>query len=131
MDPLQQIGLRDAIRNRLNHLTVRQAAISSNIANVNTPNYKAKEVTFQKVLSNSSLSVRQTNAKHLAPISAKNSGGIPTESKLNPKHNGNTVHIDEQMIKLNDLKLSYRLMTSLYSKHSAMQKMALGAGAAK
>jgi flagellar basal-body rod protein FlgB len=41
---------------------------------------------------------------------------------------GNSVVLEEQMMKLADAQHSYQLMTSLYRKHVDMLKMALGRG---
>jgi flagellar basal-body rod protein FlgB len=42
---------------------------------------------------------------------------------------GNSVVLEEQMMKLADAQHSYQLMTNLYRKHVEMLKMALGRGA--
>ena len=41
---------------------------------------------------------------------------------------GNSVVLEEQMVKLADAQSSYQLMTNLYRKHVDMLKMALGRG---
>lgn len=129
---MENVSLQAALKNRMGYLTARQGVISGNIANVNTPKFKAQELQFEKIMARQSTATQATtHAKHLTGGSGGHSGHTTLESTINPKHNGNTVHIDEQMIKLNETQLQYRLATSLYSKHAAMQRMALGAGAGR
>ncbi|WP_153731273.1 flagellar basal body rod protein FlgB [Sporosarcina obsidiansis] len=52
----------------LDYSSAKSKAISQNIANVDTPNYKAKTVSFKEVLSNEKskgLEAYKTNPKHL------------------------------------------------------------------
>lgn len=57
------------LENSINYSNTKQKVISQNIANVDTPNYKAKEVLpFKKVLENeraNSISSKITNDKHI------------------------------------------------------------------
>jgi len=130
MDSVQP-NLAKALTNRMNYLSQRQGVLSSNIANVNTPDFKAKDITFAQALSEAQLKPSMTNGKHMATDSSSVSTGKLTESDLNPKNNGNTVRIDEQLIKMNEAQLQFNLVTSLFSKHASMQRIALGAGAAQ
>lgn len=129
MDSVQP-NLAKALTNRMNYLSQRQGVLSGNIANVNTPDYKAKDITFAQALSNAQVKPMMTNEKHMTTAGASTSStGILVESDLNPKNNGNTVRIDEQLIKMNEAQLQFNLVTSLFGKHAGMQRMALGAGA--
>lgn len=64
--------------------TMRQRAISNNIANVDTPYYKSQSVTFEDELqraverNSTSFAAHRTNAKHIA-------FGAPSLSTLQPK----------------------------------------------
>lgn len=58
------------LENALNVASLKQRVISSNVANVDTPNYKSKEVSFQSALLNAveqqkGLKSYRTSEKHL------------------------------------------------------------------
>lgn len=122
-------SLSAALKHRMNYLTQKQGTISSNIANVNTPDYRAQKLDFKSLVTQQTGAPTVTHAKHMSGSNAAFGGHAMSYDTENPKHNGNTVRIDEQMVQMNDLQLQYRLATSLYSKHAAMQRMALGSGA--
>jgi len=80
----------------------RQQLLASNIANADTPNYKAKDMDFGKAMqsalasgrSASAVSLAQTNSGHL---SAQLSAQLPSTFMRKPTQNnldGNTVDMD-------------------------------------
>ncbi|MFS0787033.1 flagellar basal body rod protein FlgB [Shouchella sp. 1P09AA] len=86
----------------LQYATDQQKAISSNIANVDTPNYKEKSASFQHVLqtaqaNGSDFIARKTDDRHvtfpLPHISQENM----MQQLQQYNHNGNSVDIDKQM----------------------------------
>jgi len=94
------------VTDHMNYRTYRQEVISSNIANVDTPGYKAKEALFESEL-DSKLKLATTNAQHLKKS--------PTESKYKTVddpfsrigNDSNTVDIDREMMKLNENQILY------------------------
>ena len=61
------VYLFDLASSHARWLSLRQAAISSNVANANTPGYKAKDIEpFSKLLDAKVVSLAVTNPKHLA-----------------------------------------------------------------
>lgn len=101
----------------LSTATLKQRVISSNIANVDTPNYKSKQVDFQNALNDAlnhqSISSYKTNSKHL-PFSSETSQYNPkikvnTETKY--KENGNNVDMDYEMAQLAKNQLWYNAVT--------------------
>src|SRR5690348_10734930 len=57
-----------SLEKSLDYATVKNRTISNNIANIDTPNYKAKDVGFKQILSNelnSSIKAKRTHSKHL------------------------------------------------------------------
>jgi flagellar basal-body rod protein FlgB len=95
--------------------SLRQKSISNNIANVDTPNYKATKVSFEEMLQkefSSNFVGNRTDSKHVA-IGA--SGRIPTPvlSKDHTvlKNNGNGVDLDYEMTELSKNTLWYNSLT--------------------
>ena len=88
---------------QLNFRAERQKVISSNLANVNTPNYKTKELVFDEQISlanKNSLQMSQTNNKHMRNIDSVSNLSNPRllEVKgLQEQNDGNNVNLDAQI----------------------------------
>jgi flagellar basal-body rod protein FlgB len=109
--------------NSLNHLesalnvaTQTQRTIASNIANVDTPNYKSKQVLFEAHLSDAlqkNTSSTKTNDKHFA-FSTENSSHTKMKVVENKSttfnSNGNNVDIDHEMSQLAQNQLWYNFL---------------------
>lgn len=55
------------LEGQLRASTMRHGVIASNIANVDTPGYQARDVKFNETLSEATIELRNTNPGHLAP----------------------------------------------------------------
>ena len=81
----------------------KQNVISSNIANINTPNYKTKELTFDnvlnKTLSTNNLQLSTTNSKHIqiTPQVDHTKPQLKEVQGLEEQNDGNNVNLDTQM----------------------------------
>ena len=89
----------------------RQQILASNIANADTPHYKAMDIDFSQALTNAmgSISMRRTDAGH---IDAK--GGSPVEglkpmyrAAVQPSIDGNTVDADVEQAQFSENALQY------------------------
>ena len=114
---------------------MRNSVIASNIANVDTPGYKAKNINFEKTFQDAlgtenQLKVSTTNSKHLAP-------GIDTLKGLEPevdvetdpgRPDGNNVNIDKEMMKLADVQMGYDALTPMLLKRGSINKYAITEG---
>ncbi|RIW36402.1 flagellar basal body rod protein FlgB [Bacillus salacetis] len=88
-----------SLENGLNYSSAKQKAISQNIANVDTPNYKAKTVSFKEQL-NASISTMEANRTNPRHFEFSGSGKGTLNIRNNPfqyNHNGNGVDIDKEM----------------------------------
>ncbi|WP_079529840.1 flagellar basal body rod protein FlgB [Halobacillus hunanensis] len=101
------------LENSLNYTTEKNRAISNNIANVDTPGYKAKDVVFKHVLEGemNSLEAKRTNSRHI-PFS--NEGNSPYKTVMKQgttyNHNGNNVDIDKEMNELVKNQILYQAL---------------------
>jgi flagellar basal-body rod protein FlgB len=96
---------------------LKNEAISSNIANVDTPNYKRKDVEFENFLSeaigNRKLKMRITNEKHIGSPDMNNFNvNITTDaSQDNMRLDGNNVDIDSEMSLLAKNTIYYQFVS--------------------
>ena len=111
----EEVGTYDLLKMALNVSATRGNLISSNIANVNTPNYKAQRVEFEadlkKAMDGSRLTLRTTNANHLG--GANNiQPRIVENSQNSVKENGNSVDLDIEMVDQATNGLYYQALTA-------------------
>ncbi len=99
----------------LNLRAARQELIASNIANADTPNYKAKDIDFASALrgalegSGQKLPVAVTSPQHLGGASGDSVMGSPVlyRKPLQPSADGNTVDMDVERAQFADNALRY------------------------
>jgi len=134
---LKNLTLFQVAQQRMDWLAQRQKVVSQNLANANTPGYRAKdlkEVDFRDTLSRTlaketqSIPVARTNAKHLQG-SLPESGPYRVVGERRPYEftlDKNGVDIDEQMAKASSNRSQYNLAANLVSKNLGMIRTALG-----
>lgn len=140
-----EIPLFAMLRQRLGYLGQRQQLIAQNVANADTPGYRPldlKPFSFQGVLdgqtgqaqaaltmtgAGKALAPAQTTAGHLPGIAPKKPGGPfgakvadDTETTLD----GNSVSLEDQMIKLSDARMQYDAAIQFYQKSLDLLRMA-------
>ncbi|MFT8392601.1 MAG: flagellar basal body rod protein FlgB [Liquorilactobacillus ghanensis] len=91
----------------------RAKVISSNIANVNTANYKAKRVVFENQLADAkqNLNLVTTNKRHISSGSTDDSY-ITTNNDTSVTRNGNNVDLDVEMADQATNSLYYNSLVS-------------------
>jgi flagellar basal-body rod protein FlgB len=132
---LFQLKLFQRMSERMGWLGARQEVLAQNIANADTPHYvphDMKALTFVDHLNEVVPVVQErTNPMHMGAANARDASinDQKTKKQYETAPVGNSVVLEEQMVKLADAQSSYQLMTNLYRKHVDLFKMALGRGA--
>jgi flagellar basal-body rod protein FlgB len=126
---MQPIQLFDLASRQAEWLTIRQQVVAGNIANANTPKFRAKDVTpFEAVLDKSDIAMARTNPAHLSGNDFSDSGDIDVkdaalDQEIGIQESGNTVGLAEELSKSGDIKRQYDLNTSLVSSFNRMMLM--------
>jgi flagellar basal-body rod protein FlgB len=96
-------------------LAARQAVISSNVANANTPGYKAQDIRpFSEALQQADLRPTLSNVAHLTSSSSPLSGyRLVGQRAWETYHSGGNVNLEQEMIKASEVSADYRLNTSI------------------
>jgi flagellar basal-body rod protein FlgB len=98
----------------LNASMVQQRTITSNISNVDTPNYKRQTVSFQDNLQEATQNLQsyKSNPKHVPFSNEKNSLNpvVKTDQSTVNQSNGNNVDMDVEMAELAKNQLWYNAM---------------------
>lgn len=111
------------LTSRANHwLSVRQTTIAENIANANTPGFKAQDVKpFESVLNSVELGMVSTKPGHLqySPPPFGRTEVAPDEA-TEVVHSGNSVSLESEMIKAGEVNRSFALNTSILKSFHRM-----------
>ena len=129
------ISLFGAMKKRVAWLTQRQEVISQNIANSDSPGYRAKDIkafSFKKALGSETrqIAMARTRRDHLSgQVRSVRDFRVAEEKKpYETSPSDNSVILEEQMMKLGETGINHRLTTELYRKHLGMFRTAIGKG---
>jgi flagellar basal-body rod protein FlgB len=136
--PIQSLfdGTIATLQKSLNTGSLRHKVLTSNIANIDTPNYKAFEVVMEDVdkrdtLAKGPVELVRTRPRHLpGRHSSLNPIKIKTvdSSGNNFRADGNTVDLDKTMGKLAENTLMYRTAAQIIKKKFQGLKNAIQGG---
>ncbi|GAW92913.1 flagellar basal body rod protein FlgB [Calderihabitans maritimus] len=115
--------------------SLRQQAISHNLANVNTPGFKKAYVTFEEDLKRAlgmqkKIELEQTHPRHLPmPVSLRQvEPQVQRDHSTSLRNDGNNVDIDEEMAKLAMNTINYNAAVQLLNARLGMLRYAINEG---
>ncbi|MCG7392055.1 flagellar basal body rod protein FlgB [Microvirga sp. ACRRW] len=96
-------------------LSARQATISGNIANANTPGYRAKDVEpFSDILDKTKLAMAATSNGHIGFDASRPEGmKVKKTDTWDTVHSRNSVSVEQEMIKAGEVDRQHSLNTSV------------------
>ena len=106
------------VQSALNLRARRQEVLSSNIANSDTPNYKARDLDFASALKNvmgaagGPVKLARTSERHLeaSGIGGMANGLMKYRSSVQPSLDGNTVDMDVERAHFTENSLHYQFL---------------------
>lgn len=111
----------------------RQTVLSENVANANTPGYKARDVkplAFRDLMAaaNQPVATATTNAAHIsAAVEQPIRYNVDRDRRpIESKPDGNTVLLEDQMERIGQVKSRYEITLNLFRKNLSMLKTAIG-----
>lgn len=122
---MQQVNLFSLASEQAKWLSVRQATVSGNIANVHTPGYASKDVEpFEQVLSNTRVSLQQTHVNHVS-LGATSQDFQIRENEVSGAElpSNNTVAIEEELMKAGEVRRGLELNTGIVKAFHRMYLM--------
>jgi flagellar basal-body rod protein FlgB len=136
---LSEIPLFSMLKGRMGYLSDRQRVISENVANADSPGYtphdlkpfsfeaKVKAATATPGVGSAAAGQAMTQAGHMQSHSA----GHGAAAKAVKTHDsettldGNSVVLEEEMMKMTDARMNYDAAISFYQKSLGMLKLAI------
>ena len=116
----------------LDGLAARQRTISDNVANVDTPGFKASRVDFEGALQEA---MGKSDVPKMAPV--KNAVAGPEDQtgprvarmdNLTRRSDGNNVDVDQEMVDLADTNVTYNALAQLMSERLKLLRTAITEG---
>ncbi|MHC5652883.1 flagellar basal body rod protein FlgB [Stappia sp.] len=126
------LPLFQMLKSKMQWHQTRQGVLAENIANSDTPGYEGRDLksfSFDDAMQHGSIGLEtaRTSSGHLAGSMVHETGG----SKVKPvggfevTPDGNSVTLEEQMMKVTENQLDYQAVASLYSKSLGLIRTAL------
>lgn len=125
----------------LDYRSLRQDLISSNIANVDTPYYRPKDVHFEDMLANKAakifnnkspiqdLELTRTMPQHISGLHPDRlTGSMFFRDGHLARNDGNSVDLDVETTELGKNYVMYQSLTAALKKHKGIFAYALDAG---
>jgi len=131
---ITDIPIFSMLRTKLEWSQERQRVLAENVANSDTPNYRARDLVppkfDERVLtppsSVSNVALARTQIAHFAGVGLGASGPNETRANYEKRPTGNAVNLEEEMMKVAANQMDYQTVTALYTRSLGLIKTALG-----
>ena len=126
---LNEIPLFAMLKGRFSHLGERQRLISQNVANSDTPGFMARDLKAptdfaEAMRTGGGLKMVATNARHITPPGQAASFDSLNAPDSETTLDGNSVVVEEQMLKMAESRMAYDAAIGFYQKSMQMIRMA-------
>lgn len=117
---MDSVGIFSIASRQAEHLSVRQSAIASNIANANVASYKATDtVSFADTLANAASTIAATDGKHF--------GAQGTSTQYQVHSTERSVSLESELVKSGEVRSSMQLNTGIVTSFHRMLLMTVKA----
>lgn len=108
------------------HAGARQAVTARNIANADTPGYQAMQIPrFSESYEHRAQPVHRTRPGHLL-TDARHRDAMMAQAKTEPSPNGNSVSIEEEMMKAVEISREHSRSLAIYRHGMTVLRTMLG-----
>ena len=129
---ITDIPILSMLRTRLQWSQERQRVLAENVANADTPSYRARDLAPPKFEAPTAapvttVSLTRTANGHIAGI-GQNASPFRTQSEgdYEVRPTGNAVNLEQEMMKVAANQMDYQAVTALYTRSLSLIKTALG-----
>ena len=127
---LAEIPLFSMLRGRLGYLNEQQKVLAQNVANADTARYTPQDLkpfsfSAQVKAAQGAGTMVTTQAGHMSPKRAPGAGFKPVKTPDSETTlNGNSVVLEDEMIKISDARMNYDAAISFYQRSLNLIRMA-------
>jgi flagellar basal-body rod protein FlgB len=113
---MEPVNLFELATRQARWLSVRQSSVAGNIANVNTPGFRATDVEpFEQVLDKNRVAMATTHPTHIALGATRDQFAVretaDKDAAMLPSDN--TVVLEDEMLKAGEVAKAYELNTAI------------------
>jgi flagellar basal-body rod protein FlgB len=133
---ITDVPIFSMLRTRLQYAQERQRVLAENVANADTPNYRARDLKAPKfpdptqlaptMVSASTVSLSRTENGHIAQMGGSTTFSTERANNYEVRPTGAAVNLEDEMIKVADNQMDYQAASALYSRSLGLLKVALG-----
>jgi flagellar basal-body rod protein FlgB len=133
---ITDVPILSMLRTKMSWAQERQKVLTQNVANSDTPNYRGRDLVAPKFDDAVSVATRPVEQVTLTATSPGHIGGgfslsgaskYATEKKgYDVRPGGNSVNLEDEMMKVAANQMEYQAATALYSRSLTLLKVALG-----
>jgi flagellar basal-body rod protein FlgB len=127
--PISDIPILSMLRTRMQWHQERQRVLAENVANADTPNYRARDLAppnFEEALSVPSLTLVRTAANHMVGEAGGSRFASDANVRYEVRPGGNAVNNEDEMMKVASNQMDYDAVAALYARSLALIKLAVG-----
>jgi flagellar basal-body rod protein FlgB len=128
--PISQIPIFSMLRTRMQWHQERQRLLAENVANVDTPKFKPRDLAPPDLerMRPTSVALAQTSGSHIAGSTASGPAQFQLErqGQFETRPAGNAVSLEDEMIKVAGNQMDFQAATALYARGLGLLKTALG-----
>jgi flagellar basal-body rod protein FlgB len=126
---IPDLPILSMLRTRMQWHQQRQKVLAENVANADTPRYRARDLappTFTGTLQRVSLSMALTDPGHIEPSGGTAQFEDDRSARYETRPRGTAVSHEEEMLKMAGNQADYDAVTSIYTHSLSLIKTAVG-----
>ena len=109
------------------HAGARHRVIAENVANADTPGYRARDVREFAGYVNEAFAARATRPGHVtASLNAAQRPAIFVDPSVQPSGNGNSVSLEAEMVRATETQGQHAMAAAIYRKAHELLRLGLG-----
>ena len=131
---ITDIPIFTMLRTRLEWAQERQRVLAENVANSDTPNYRARDLKAPKFEDPTQIaptavarvSLSRTAGGHIGGLGLSGTQFRTEKGNYEVRPTGNAVNLEDEMMKVAATQMDYQAATALYTRSLNLLKIALG-----
>ena len=128
--PISDIPILSMLRTRMQWHQERQRVLAENVANADTPFYRARDLAppnFESLVQRTgSLTMARTDPGHMGPAGGDSQFAEDRSSHYEIRPRGTAVSHEDEMLKLAGNQMDYDAAASIYTHSLSLIKTAVG-----
>ncbi len=126
----EKLEIMQIAQSMARHAALRQSAVTQNIANADTPGYKAKDVTSfaDTYQTEARTPLRTSRVGHIGVAGSFEARVTTQAGSAATSPNGNSVSLEDEMVKGADIKRQHDLALTIYKTSLGLLRSSIGRG---